>query len=42
MAKQYAKFSVRGVGGGRMSTKLPHGPTARVLTRYASNARRKA
>ena len=40
MARQYVK--VRGVGGGHISTKRPSSPTARVLTRYASNARRKA
>lgn len=40
MARQYVK--VRGVGGGHTTTRRPYGPTASVLKRYASNARRKA
>ena len=40
MARQYAKLSVRGVGGGRMSTKHPSAP--KIATRRVSNGKRKA
>lgn len=40
MARQYAKLSVRGVGGGRMKTKKPS--TARFAVRRVSNGKRKA
>lgn len=40
MARQRMKFSVRGVGGGRMSVRRPSAP--RLATRRVSNGKRKA
>lgn len=40
MARQYAKLSVRGVGGGRMSTKRPVAP--KLAAGRVSNGKRKA
>lgn len=40
MARQYARLSVRGVGGGRMSARRPSAP--RLATRRMSNGKRKA
>ena len=40
MARQYAKLSVRGVGGGHIKTKKPSAP--RLAARRVSNGKRKA
>lgn len=40
MARQRMKFSVRGVGGGRMSARRPSAP--RLAMRRVSNGKRKA
>lgn len=40
MARQYARISVRGVGGGRMSARRPSAP--RLAMRRVSNGKRKA
>lgn len=43
MARQYAKLSVRGIGGGRMSVKRPSTPRfAANRSRKISNGKRKA
>ena len=41
MARQYARLSVRGVGGGRMKTKKPSSPRF-AMRRVSSNGKRKA
>lgn len=40
MARQYAKLSVRGVGGGHMSARRPSAP--KLAVRRISNGKRKA
>lgn len=40
MARQYAKLSVRGVGGGHVSTRRPSAP--KLAARRVSNGKRKA